>query len=106
MSTSAGVASYDVVYSSAAGRMTSPPTLADVFAARRSISPLALRTPLIRAESLSARLGGEVLLKLETLQPTGAFKIRGAANAVARLPEAARRGGVVCASTGNHGRAV
>jgi threonine dehydratase len=86
--------------------MTDPPTLADVFAARRAIAPLALRTPLIRADGLSAQAGAEVLLKLETLQPIGAFKIRGAANAVARLPEAERQGGVVCASTGNHGRAI
>jgi threonine dehydratase len=46
------------------------------------------------------------LLKLETVQPVGAFKIRGAANALARLDEAARIRGVACCSTGNHGRAV
>jgi threonine dehydratase len=47
-----------------------------------------------------------VLLKLETLQPTGAFKIRGAANAIAALAPAQRNLGVICCSTGNHGRAV
>jgi threonine dehydratase len=81
-------------------------TLSDVFAARRSIAALALRTPVIRSENLSARLRHDILLKLETLQPTGAFKIRGAANALAQRPRELRIGGVVCASTGNHGRAV
>ena len=65
-----------------------------------------LRTPLIRADVLSDQLGSEVLLKLETLQPIGAFKIRGAANALLKLSAEQRRRGVICASTGNHGRAV
>jgi threonine dehydratase len=86
--------------------MMNSPTLASVFAARRAIGPLALRTPLIRSDSLSARLPHEVFLKLETIQPTGAFKIRGAANALARRARELRISGVVCASTGNHGRAV
>jgi threonine dehydratase len=55
---------------------------------------------------LSALSGRDVRLKLETTQPIGAFKIRGAANALANLPDAQRARGVVCASTGNHGRAV
>lgn len=81
-------------------------TVADVRAAQKTIRGVALRTPLIPAFGLSERFGAEILLKLETLQPTGAFKLRGAANAVANLPEAARSRGVVCSSTGNHGRAV
>jgi threonine dehydratase len=81
-------------------------TLASVFAARRTISALALRTPVVRSEILSARLLHDILLKLETVQPTGAFKIRGAANALARRARELRSSGVVCASTGNHGRAV
>jgi len=79
-------------------------TLRSIYQARRAIRGIACRTPLVPAPAL----GGDrdVRLKLETAQPTGAFKIRGAANAVARLsPEALRRG-AVCASTGNHGRAV
>lgn len=64
-----------------------------------------LRSPLVTA-TLSARLGVEVLLKLESLQPTGSFKIRGATHALSRLSEAEAQRGVVCCSTGNHGRAV
>ncbi|MGH7125111.1 MAG: pyridoxal-phosphate dependent enzyme, partial [Stellaceae bacterium] len=80
--------------------------MTDVLEARHAIARLALRTPLVRADAFSERLGHEVLLKLETLQPIGAFKIRGAANALLRLSPEQRRCGVVCASTGNHGRAV
>ncbi len=81
------------------------PTLADVFAAKTRIAGAAVRTPLVPS-TLSDRAGAEILLKLETVQTTGAFKFRGAMNAVAALePEAAARG-VACASTGNHGRAV
>lgn len=64
-----------------------------------------LRSPLIPA-ALSGRVGAEVLLKLETLQPTGAFKLRGATHAIACLTGDEARRGVVCCSTGNHGRAV
>ena len=81
-------------------------TTADILQARRTIAGLALRTPLVRADALSECLKSEVLLKLETLQPTGAFKVRGAANALLNLSTEQRRRGVVCASTGNHGRAV
>lgn len=81
------------------------PTLADVFSARRRIAGAAVATPLV-ASALSARAGAEVLLKLETCQTTGAFKFRGAMNAVAALDEAAAARGVACASTGNHGRGV
>jgi len=78
----------------------------DIQEARRAIASLVLRTPLIRADVLSDQLGSEVLLKLETLQPIGAFKIRGAANALLKLSAEQRKRGVICASTGNHGRAV
>lgn len=75
------------------------PTLADVLAARRAIAGTAVRTPLVPAAAAP-----ELLLKLELAQPTGAFKIRGAANAVAALPPDCP--GVTCCSTGNHGRAI
>lgn len=81
------------------------PTLADVYEARRVIAGKLPRTPLL-ASSLSDRCGREILLKLETLQPIGAFKLRGAVNAIARLDAEQRKRGVVCCSTGNHGRAV
>lgn len=77
----------------------------DLYAARRNIAGVAVRTPLVPAWSLSGE-NRDVRLKLETTQPMGAFKLRGAANALARLaPERAARG-VACVSTGNHGRAV
>ncbi len=82
------------------------PSVRDVYAARRRIAGVATRSPLVPSPSLAARAGAEVLLKLETVQPTGAFKLRGAANAIAALDAAARARGVVCGSTGNHGRAV
>lgn len=80
-------------------------TLADVLAARRRISGVAtLGTPLVPSPHLEALAGGPFLLKLEIGQATGAFKLRGAANAVFSLSDDAT--GVTCCSTGNHGRAV
>ena len=79
---------------------------ADIFAAHRRIAGAVTRTPLIRAHALSDRLGGEIWFKLESLQPTGAFKLRGATNALSQLPAAAKAAGVVCVSTGNHGRGL
>ncbi len=78
--------------------------LADILAARRTIAGIAVRTPLVPSPHLSRIAGHDVLLKLETTQPTGAFKLRGAVNAVAAL--APGTAGVTCCSTGNHGRAV
>ncbi len=68
------------------------------------IRPQVPVTPLDRSPSLSAALGCEVLLKCEHLQPTGSFKVRGSANKIRVLGEAARRAGVLTASTGNHGQ--
>jgi threonine dehydratase len=84
----------------------SAPGLADIWNARKAIAGLVLHTPLIAAPALSAVTGQEVLLKLETLQPVGAFKLRGAVNAVSRLSDEQKRRGIGCCSTGNHGRAV
>jgi threonine dehydratase len=78
----------------------------DVVKARSRIAHIAIRTPLLVSDYLSNHAGCEVLLKLETVQPTGAFKIRGAANAVSLLSPEQRKRGVACCSTGNHGRAV
>ena len=74
--------------------------------AQGRIAPLAVRTPLKPSLTLSRRLGADVRLKLETTQPTGAFKLRGAANAILALDDEQRKRGVVTASAGNHGRAV
>lgn len=78
--------------------------LADILAARRTIAGTAVRTPLVPSPHMSAIAGNAFLLKLETTQPIGAFKLRGALNAVAALPAGAT--GVTCCSTGNHGRGV
>lgn len=80
--------------------------LIDLLQARQRIRHLVRRTPLEHSPSLSARLGVPVYLKLESLQITGSFKLRGASNAVARLEAAQKARGVVAASTGNHGRAL
>jgi threonine dehydratase len=78
--------------------------LADILAAARTIGGVAARTPLVPSPHLSALAGQDFLLKLETTQPIGAFKLRGAANAILNLP--AGIAGVTCCSTGNHGRGV
>jgi threonine dehydratase len=66
----------------------------------------ARETPLDRAPRLSARLGNDVLLKREDLQPTFSFKIRGAYNRIARLTAEERARGVIAASAGNHAQGV
>jgi threonine dehydratase len=79
--------------------------LADVYRARRRLEGRVCRTPLVESLALSDVAGTTVLLKLETVQPTGSFKLRGATNVLAMLIEAGCKR-VVTASTGNHGRAV
>lgn len=76
-------------------------TVDDVRAAAKRIADDVLRTPLV-----PAAWAGELWLKLENLQTIGAFKIRGATNAVAQLDPDVRRQGVVTHSSGNHGQAV
>ncbi len=78
----------------------------DVLRAQRIIRPYLLPTPLHRAPTLDALLAAEVYLKQETAQPTGAFKVRGGINFMARLPAEQRTRGVVTASTGNHGQSI
>ena len=79
-------------------------TIDDVEAAATRITGTAVRTPLVPC--LWAADDRPFWLKPEQLQPIGAFKIRGAANAVARIPEDVRRRGVVAYSSGNHAQAV
>jgi threonine dehydratase len=74
-------------------------------AARARIADVALRTPLIRLDA-DQDPGTEIYLKLETLQPIGSFKIRGAANAVRSAPEAIRSRGLLTASAGNMAQGV
>ena len=79
--------------------MLEPPGLAEIEAARRRIAGAAIRTPLVRLNIEDAP--AEIYLKLENLQPIGAFKIRGAVNAVESAPEEALADGVYTASAGN-----
>src|SRR5262245_11218653 len=81
-----------------------PVTLAAIEDARRRIAGSALRTPLVRLNCPA--VPAEVYLKLENLQPIGSFKIRGAANAMARLPDERLRRGVLTASAGNMAQGV
>lgn len=74
--------------------------------ARQRISPYIERTPLIQSRFLSERVGREVYLKLETQQPTGAFKVRAAFNAILVQLQEAKRRGVVASSSGNYAQAV
>jgi threonine dehydratase len=69
---------------------------------RRFLPP----TPVVAAPDLTRQLGRPVFYKLENLQPTGSFKVRGAFNKILSLRPAVRRRGIVAASTGNHGAAV
>ncbi len=77
-------------------------TLSDVQDAAKRIAPYLQRTPLLRAEALDALVGCEVYLKAENLQPIGAFKLRGALNAMLQLSPLERSQGVVACSSGNH----
>jgi threonine dehydratase len=81
-------------------------TMRDIYTARQRIGDIALRTPLIEAPELTRQVGAPVYLKLENVQRTGAFKIRGAANKLRSLSEEERERGVITVSSGNHGRAV
>lgn len=83
-----------------------PVALADLEAAQTRIASHARITPVLRHEELDARAGGQVFLKAEVLQRTGAFKFRGAFNKIAGLDPAVRARGVVAFSSGNHAQAV
>ncbi|HEY0232610.1 MAG TPA: pyridoxal-phosphate dependent enzyme [Dokdonella sp.] len=82
------------------------PEFADIEAAALRIAPHAQRTPVARSHSLDALAGAEIHFKCENLQRVGAFKFRGACNAVWSLPEAVAAQGVVTHSSGNHGAAL
>lgn len=78
----------------------------DILSAADLISGVAVRTPLVHSPALDEKLGGTVYLKAECLQRKGAFKFRGAYNAISRLPREARAAGVVACSSGNHAQGV
>lgn len=81
-------------------------TLKQVFQAKYRIGSMIRKTPIIESPDLSTQLDRHVHLKLENLQKTGSFKLRGAANALLSLTTAQKKNGVLAFSTGNHGRAV
>jgi threonine dehydratase len=81
-------------------------SLQDVRDAARRIAGAAHRTPVLRSRTLDALTGARVYLKAEHLQRVGAFKFRGAYNAIARLPAEQRARGIAAYSSGNHAQAV
>ena len=83
-----------------------PVTLADVRAAAQRIAPYVHRTPVVTARSLDLATGARVFLKCENQQRVGAFKMRGATNAIALLTAEERARGVVTHSSGNHAQAL
>ncbi|WP_347551529.1 threonine/serine dehydratase [Pseudalkalibacillus hwajinpoensis] len=85
---------------------TTCPTLRDIWIAKKRIASFIKATPLVHSDRLSIESGTDAYLKLENLQPTGAFKLRGAANKILSLSEEEREKGVTTFSTGNHGLAV
>ena len=78
----------------------------DIRDAAQGMESVAVRTELRRIDTLSDQAGYPIYLKLESQQPSGAFKLRGAWTAVRRLSEARRQAGVITYSSGNHGQAV
>ncbi|MGE0597615.1 MAG: threonine/serine dehydratase [Hyphomonadaceae bacterium] len=82
------------------------PTINDVRAAADRIKGIVVRTPLVRNDAIDAMAGARIFVKAENLQRGGAFKMRGAANAIAALDPEARKRGVLAYSSGNHAIAV
>jgi len=82
------------------------PTYADVERAAQQIAGVALRTPVATSRTINDRVGAHVFFKCENFQRGGAFKFRGAYNALSRLSADERRRGVVAFSSGNHAQAV
>jgi threonine dehydratase len=86
--------------------MTLAVTPDDVRAAAAAIAGAVLRTPSVAAPALGDLVGADLVLKLETLHPTGSFKERGALNKLLSLDAAQRRAGVIALSAGNHAQGV
>jgi threonine dehydratase len=82
------------------------PSLADIYLARKVIQDKIFRTPLVESSTLSKLTDSETYLKLENLQKTGSFKLRGATNKITQLKSEALERGVITVSSGNHGLAV
>jgi threonine dehydratase len=82
------------------------PTFEDIVAAREFIAPYLPKTPLIRIRAISEMLACDYYAKLENVQPTSAFKVRGGVNLVGTASDEERSRGLVSASTGNHGQSI
>ncbi len=82
------------------------PQLSDVIEAQSVLKHIVKKTPLERSKSFSTMSGANVYLKLENLQTTGSFKVRGAYYMISRLPAEKIKNGVLCASAGNHAQGV
>ena len=82
------------------------PCFADVQSAAALLTGIAQRTPVLRSDTLDQRVNAQVFLKCENFQRMGAFKFRGAYNAMARLSEAQKQRGVLTHSSGNHAQAI
>ncbi|GAB1403194.1 threonine ammonia-lyase [Lentimicrobium sp.] len=82
------------------------PNFSDIIAAQSVLRNVIKETPLERSKSFSSMSGAEVFLKLENLQTTGSFKVRGAYYKIANLTQEERSKGVLCASAGNHAQGV
>ena len=82
------------------------PTLADVRAATARIAPYAKKTPVMTSSAVDALAGRSLFFKCEMFQKVGAFKFRGACNAVMKMPESVAKAGVVTHSSGNHAQAI
>ena len=78
----------------------------DVAAAHERLAGISHRTPVFRSAAANERSGATLFFKAENLQRIGAFKIRGAYNAVAQFSARQRAGGVITFSSGNHGQAI
>src|SRR4051794_18624997 len=79
---------------------------ADVERAAQAVAGVARATPVLPAKRLARQVGGQIWLKLENVQVTGSFKVRGAVNRLSALSDDERARGVVAASAGNHAQAV
>lgn len=82
------------------------PTYDDVAAAARRLDGVAHRTPVLRSSTADARVGAQLFFKCENLQRMGAFKFRGAYNALSQFSDAQRERGVLAFSSGNHAQAI
>ena len=81
-------------------------TIADIDKAHERIKPFITKTPLVTNETINSLVNAKVFFKLENLQQTGSFKIRGATHKISTLSDKQKEKGVVAYSSGNHAQAV